>query len=145
MQISDRNLRRYIEKYGLLSDIQMAEAELELQRHAARPPALVDLLLNWGYLREKDLLNIYAEEINVQTVDLEALSPEPDVVLLIPEEVALSRNCLALERNESQIQVAMADPNDVYTLDFLQKHTGLIPQPLLAFPGSYCQKAFRIS
>jgi len=140
MQISDRNLERYIEKYGSLKIEQLAEAKLEIARTLRNPPSLQNVLLNLGFMTEDQLITIYSQEINVASVDLEALSPDPAIVTLVPEELAIEKGCLALEKKGTQLVVAMQDPNDLNALDELNRHTKMSIQPLLASRGAIRKK-----
>ena len=140
MQISDRNLERYIEKYGLLSPAQLAEAKLELSRILRNPPSLQNFLLNLGYLGEDALIKIYSQEINVASIDLEPLSPDPGIVTLIPEELALEKGCLAIEKKGETLVVVMQDPNDLSALDELNRFVKMPIQPLLASRGAIRKK-----
>jgi type IV pilus assembly protein PilB len=140
MQISDRNLERYIEKYDILGPAQLAEAKLEIARTLKNPPSLQNVLLNLGYVSEDTLIKIYSQEINVASVSLEELSPDPAIVTLIPEELAIEKGCLALEMRGTQLVVAMQDPNDLNTLDELNRFVKAPVLPLLASRGAIRKK-----
>ena len=140
MQISDRNLERYIEKYQLLSPALLAEAKLEISRVLRNPPTLQSVLLNLGYVAEEALIKIYSQEINVPFVDLDPLSPDPSVVTLVPEELAIEKGCLALEKKGNSLVVAMQDPNDLAALDELNRHVKMPVIPMLASRGAIRKK-----
>jgi type IV pilus assembly protein PilB len=139
MQISDRNLERLIEAHRLVSPTELAEARLAQERSRVSV-SLQSLLLNLGALKEDDLLQALSKDLNIPFVDVEPLSPDPAVVLLIPEETGMERGLIALERNGGVLVCAMQDPNDVVALDSVQRKTGLTVQPRLAARGAVLKK-----
>lgn len=139
MDISDRNLERLLSQHALVDPGQLAEAKLSTEKLRVKP-SLKSVLLNLGYLKEEDLLRAAAKDLGVPFVDVDALSPEPAVVLLVPEELALSKGILAVERQGQQLICAVQDPNDVVALDLVQRHVKLQIVPQLATRGSIVKK-----
>ncbi|MGH7441852.1 MAG: GspE/PulE family protein, partial [bacterium] len=140
MDISDRNLERLLEQHPLLDPALLAEAKLAQEKTKVRP-SLQSLLLNLGYLKEESLLRAAASQLGIHYADVDAASPEPAVVLLVPEDLALTKGILALEiQGGQQLICAMQDPNDVVTLDLIQRKTRLTVQPQLAPRGAIVKK-----
>jgi type IV pilus assembly protein PilB len=140
MQLSDRNLEKLLDRAPLVDPAHLAEAKLAQSRPGAKKGSLQSLLVNLGYVKEEDLLRVAAKDIGVPFVDVEALSPEPAVVLLIPEELGMERGVLALEKDGNRLLCAMEDPNDVVALDQLGRKTGLTVVPQLAPRGAILKK-----
>jgi len=139
LEISDRNLERLLAQHALVDPAQLAAAKLA-QAVPRVKPSLQSLLLNMGYLKEDSLLQAAAADLGVPFVDVDALSPEPAVVLLVPEELAMNRGILAFEQKGQQLLCAMQDPNDVVTLDLIQHRTKLTVVAHLAARGSILKK-----
>ncbi len=140
MQISDRNLERLLEKNPLVNAEQLGEARLEIRRHPKNPPSLQTALLNLGFLTEDRLLKCMAEENQIRYIDVDELSPDPALVTLIPEELALEKGCLAIERQDQRLVVAMQDPNDLGLIEILERISKLAVQPVLASRGAMRKK-----
>ncbi len=140
MQISDRVLERLLSKHALVDKERLVDARLELARHPRNPPSLQSVLLNMGYMREEDLLKAWAGDEGMAFTDLEDASPEPAIVLLVPEEIALENGCFALERVGDQLRVAMSEPNDIVILDRIKAVSGLEVLPVLAPRGAVVKK-----
>ena len=140
MQLSDRNLERYIEKYSLVAPAELAEAKLEIERTNKTKPSLQSVLFNRGSITEDALIKLYSQEINVPYIDIDELSPEPEVVMLIPEEIAMEKGVLALEEKNGQLITAMQDPNDLETLDMLARVVKKPLQVVLASRGAIRKK-----
>ncbi len=139
LEISDRNLERVNLKHALVDATHWAEAKLAQEKSKSKP-SMQSLLLNLGHLSEDQLLQALAQDLGIPFVDADALSPEPAVVLRIPEELALAQGVLAMEVRGGQIDCAMQDPNDVVTLDLIARHTGLTAVPHLAARGAVLKK-----
>ena len=122
MDISDRNLERLLSQHALVDPGQLAEAKLAQEKPRLKP-SLQSVLLNMGYLKEEVLLQAAAKDLGVPFVDVDPLSPEPSVVLLVPEEVGMTKGVLALEQRGQQLLCAMQDPNDLVTLDLIERRT----------------------
>lgn len=139
MQISDRNLERLIQSHALVTPAELAEARLAQER-SRNNVSLQALLLNGGALKEHDLLQAISQDLAVPYVDVEPLSPDPAVVLLVSEEISVERGLLAIERQGDSLICAMQDPNDVVALDTVGRRTGLTVLPRLAARGAILKK-----
>jgi hypothetical protein len=133
MQISDRNLERLIEKSQLVSPEQLGEARLEIRRHPQNPPSLQAALLNLGFLTEDALLRQLAADSQIRYIDVDALSPDPALVTLLPEELALEKGCLVIERQDQRLVVAMQDPNDLGLIEQIER---LCKMPARSWPST---------
>jgi type II secretory ATPase GspE/PulE/Tfp pilus assembly ATPase PilB-like protein len=139
VQISDRNLERLNQEYKLVDPRDWAEAKLAQER-ARNETSLQTILLNLGYLKEDALLQAISADQGVPYIDLDPLSPDPQVVLLLSEELCMQRGIIALERQGSNLVCAMEDPNDLLALEAVQRQTGLTVLPRLASRGAILKK-----
>ncbi|HTB35245.1 MAG TPA: ATPase, T2SS/T4P/T4SS family [bacterium] len=140
MQISDRNIERLLSKTDWVSPEQWAEAKVALERQTQKKTSLQDYLVNLGFVKEDALLQLAARDLGVPYVDLETLSPEPAIVLLVPEEIGMERGVMALDKQGNLLTCAMEDPNDSITVDLLGRRTGLAIVPQLASRGAILKK-----
>jgi type IV pilus assembly protein PilB len=140
MQISDRNIERLLAKTSLVDAAQLADAKLAVDRPNQKKPSLQSILINMGFVKEDDLLQLVAQDIGVPFVDLEPLSPEPAIVMLISEELGMERGVIALEKKGDQLICAMEDPNDVVALDQIAKRNNVTVLAQLASRGAIVKK-----
>jgi type IV pilus assembly protein PilB len=140
MQISDRNIERLLGKTALVDPGQMADAKLAVERQTQKKASLQSVLINLGFVKEDDLLRLVAQDLGVPFVDLEPLSPEPAIVLLVSEEMGMERGVIALEKKGDQLVCAMEDPNDVVVLDQIGRRTNLSVVAQLASRGAILKK-----
>ena len=140
MQISDRNVERLLARTPLVDATQLADAKMDQERQGQKKQSLQSVLINLGYVKEDDLLRLAAGDLGVPYVEVDSLSPEPAVVMLVTEEMGMERGILPLEKNGNILVCAMEDPNDVMALDIIGRKTGLAIQAQLAPRGAILKK-----
>lgn len=86
---------------------------------------LQDLVIKNNVLNEKELTKLYAEEIEVPFVELNAKEIKREVLQELPERIARQYNAVVFDVAEDGTkQVAMADPDDIQAINFLRKQLG---------------------
>ena len=93
-------------------------------------------LAELGYLDEAELTDFVARQYGVPVIDLGAFQFDPEVLRLIPEEVARKYGVIPVNRAGSTLIVAMADPSNVFALDDIKFLTGYNVQPVVTSEGS---------
>lgn len=85
---------------------------------------------------ENDLLSAKAEYLKLPFIDLDQVAFEPQSVSLVPESVAQHYSLVPYDLNEENkiLNVAMANPLDLETIEFLEKKTGYRVAAALANP-----------
>ena len=122
MRVSDDLVEKLLVATGRFSDEQL-KALREQEKNDKKP--LQDIVVNSGTMSEKELTKLYAEEIDVPFVELNARDLHKDILKLIPERIAKQYRTVAFDVDEDGvIFVAMEDPDDVPAISFLQKQLG---------------------
>ena len=103
-------------EHKLISEAQLTSA-LDEQKKSGRK--LGRVLIENGYVREDDLLNLLSQQLNVPFVDLSNHNFKPEVVRLIPETTARRFRALALDETPEGLLVGMADPTNIFAYDDL--------------------------
>jgi type IV pilus assembly protein PilB len=99
---------------------------LEKDRLSSKnPSAWEDFLVEKKLLLEEDLLKIKAEILSVPVVDLKNTQISQDVLNLVPEPIAHRHKVISFAKTKEGLSLAMVDPDDIQTRDFIQKKTGL--------------------
>jgi type IV pilus assembly protein PilB len=78
-----------------------------------------------------DLRRIEAYILGIPFVNLKGQKIESKILALIPEPVARNHNIIAFRKTEKELEVAMLDTDDLGTIDFVKKKTGLKILPRL--------------
>lgn len=96
-------------------------AELKEQEKADKRP-LQDVVIAANVVTEKDLTKLYADEIEIPFVELNAKEIKLDTLKLLPERIARQYKAVVFDVDKDDIRlVAMEDPDDIQALNFLQK------------------------
>ena len=89
-------------------------------------------LTKLGFISEKDLTVFLSKQYGIPTVDLTTQEIDPEIVKLIPEDVAQKYQVIPVSRTGSTLVVAMADPSNIFAIDDIKFLTGYNVEPLVA-------------
>src|SRR5260370_9786105 len=107
---------------NLLSVAQVEKAQEEQRKTGAR---LGYSLTKLGILDEQELTNFLSKQYGVPSINLADFEISPDVLQLVPAELAKRHQLLPVNRAGATLIVAMSDPSNIYAIDDLKFRTGL--------------------
>ncbi len=124
---------------GLLSAGQIEEL---LERQKKEGARLVKLLVDKDkqYVSDQDLAVCMGRVLNVPPVNLARVSIIPEVVELIPRDMAHNHKVVPISRLENKLFLAMADPLNVLALDDVKRTTKMEVSPLIASEKAIAEK-----
>ncbi len=108
-------------KENLLSAEQLRQARDQARSKGQRLGAQITKL---GYLEETELTEFVAKQYGVPTIDLDEFEIDPDVIKLVPEEVALKHTVIPVNRAGSTLVLATSDPSNIFAIDDIKFLTG---------------------
>lgn len=86
---------------------------------------LQQIVINNSLINEKDLTKLYAKEIDVPFVELNAKEVKREILRLVPERIASKYKVVLFGvEDDGHKMLAMEDPDDIQALSFLQKQLG---------------------
>lgn len=131
MKIANQQLKAFIEDADLVkgADLERAYSEAE-----SKNKVLTDVLLELKLLKDEQVIQLKAYIAGIPFVDLSNMKIDPDVLRIIPEPLARKNNIIAYKKTENDLEVAMLDPQDLQTIDFIRKKAGLKIKPRLTTP-----------
>ncbi len=122
MRISDSLVIELLKKSQKVNDEQLQN--LLTQQKTEKKP-LQDVVIRSSLLSEKELTQLYSQEIEVPFVEIVPKSLRKEVLKLIPERIARQYNAILFDiREDGSKLLAMEDPDDVEAFNFLQKQLG---------------------
>ena len=133
MQINPDQLKRFIVESGLVSTADITAAEKTI---SGKGEKIGQALVAAGKLKAADLKRIEAYVIGIPFVYLGNEKIDADVLALIPEPIARTNNVVAFKKSDDRLEVAMLDVDDLPTIDFVKKKTGLKIVPCLTDEAS---------
>jgi type IV pilus assembly protein PilB len=98
-----------IKNQGLIDDLQYEEVAAELKRNGT---PVFQLLQDFGIMKANDILHVMAGNLGTEVVSLRDHELSPDLLKLIPANVARMYHCVPVALNNGMLQVALADPLD---------------------------------
>jgi len=133
-RVSEEHIGELLIKLGKLTHEKLEEA-LKLQKQSSQKKRLGELLVELGYCSEDDIVEALSVQTGLPIINLREAKVDPNVLMLLPPEVAYRHMVLPIERRNSVLKVATADPFDVAMEDALRFITGLNVEMVLARPG----------
>ncbi len=127
-----RKLGELLLEAGLINELQLGIA-LSEQRQWRR--SLGSTLINMGFVSEADLMRVLSDQLCYPVADLDAKIVEPEVIELVPYEVATEHHCLPLAVQPkgaiTELYLARFDPTDLAVIDDIGFRTGHEVRPVL--------------
>lgn len=122
MRISDSLVVELLKSTGKFTGEQLSA--LEAQKNSEKKP-LQDIVVSTNTLSEKELTQLYAQEIDVPFAEFSAHDLSKELLELIPERAAHQYRAVVFARGEDDVLfLAMEDPDDIPAVSFLQKQLG---------------------
>ncbi|MEK7540961.1 MAG: ATPase, T2SS/T4P/T4SS family [Patescibacteria group bacterium] len=120
MKVEPQRLKKFIIDAGLINENQFTKA-LEKSKESKRE--IDEILISSGLIKEKELIKIKAYLLGIPFINLENEIISPDILKIIPESIARAHNIIAFNKKNNNLEVAMLDPEDLRTIEFIKKTT----------------------
>ena len=131
-------LGKMLVQAGKITDEQLTKA-LESQQRGDEK--LGQVLVRMGAIADEDELSEFVgRQLNIGALRLSDIELNPDVVKMIPLDIARKFNVIAVSKLGKTLIVAISDPNNIYVLDAIKFITGYNVQPVIS-PEKAIQKA----
>jgi len=122
----------------LISTDQLQKALAEQKGSAEK---LGTILVRLNFITEDSLVSFLSKQYAIPAITVAQVDPDPDVLKLVPEQIAKKHGVLPIKRMGNTLTLAMADPTNVFALDDVGFMTGLQIQPVVASEAAI-RKAF---
>lgn len=122
MRIDNNQLRGFLVDSKFLPGKKIDEVFKSAAREKTDP---VSLILEKRLVKEEDLYKILAYMKGIPFVNLETIIIPKEILGLIPEPIAKEHGIVAFRKSGNNLLVALLDPDDFQTLEFIRKKTGL--------------------
>ena len=133
MRVEPQQLKAFMLDAGLVSEEKFGQA---LKKAAKSQKKLEDILISEGLITQFQLIKLEAYILGIPFVNLEKETIDPEILKIIPEPIAKKNNIIAFQKKGKELEVAMLDPDDLRTIEFIQKKAGLRILPRLTTPES---------
>ncbi len=128
MRVDPAQLKLFLLDSGLVNKKQLGAAEKEAAKDGSR---LEKVLLKNGAIKEEELSKLTAYILGIPFVNLEDEKIPLEILMMIPEPIARKQNIVAFRKSGRNLEVAMLDPDDLQTIEFIKKKANLKILPRL--------------
>ncbi len=132
MKLTDKEIKEAIIQSGFATEQDILEGE-KIAHDQDRP--LIDVLIERGILLEKFLGQALADYLKIPFVDLKNRSIKEEILRLLPEDISSDKRVVAFEKKNQTLLLAMEDPHDLETIEFIKKKTGLLAEAYYTLPS----------
>ncbi|HSR70640.1 MAG TPA: type IV-A pilus assembly ATPase PilB [Acidobacteriota bacterium] len=117
---------------GLLSHEQLNQALAHQRRNGGR---LGTTLSELGYCSDLAICQALSKQYDVPSIELKKAEIDPEIISLVPVNVAIRYQLVPIKRVGTTLTVAVADPSNIMALDEIKFMTGLRVEPVIALEG----------
>ncbi len=122
MRITDNTLENL-----LVSKKKITGEQLETIRSEAKSTgkSLQEVLISHAIVSDDEITRLYAERLGIPFVTINPKEVTKDIVSALPERIARQYMAVVFKIDDDGTHhLAMADPDDLQSIDFIQKYTG---------------------
>ena len=121
----DQNeLSQLLKQNKILSADKIEKLEKEKAQYKT-PIPWEDFLVEKKILTEPQLLEFKSKALGVPVIDLKDQEIAQEVLNLVPEPIAHRHHVISFKKDKESVSLAMVDPEDLQTREFIKKKTGL--------------------
>lgn len=128
IKVEDQQLKAFLLDSGLISASELERAEKKAIKSKKK---LEEILLQDKLIKDDELIKLKAYILGIPFVNLEKEVIDSKILRIIPEPIARKHNIIAFKKEGNELQVAMLDPEDLVTIDFIKKKALLKISPRL--------------
>ena len=109
-------------QHGLITQ---ADLDAALAANETNGKPISRILIEMGRITESDLVRTLAQQVGLGFVDLEEITIDTAVTLLVPESLVRRYQAIPIQWDEKgRLVVTMADPSNVFAADDIRAMTG---------------------
>jgi len=106
---------------GLITSDQLSAIKFE---NVNTGKSVEDVIKERGYVNDQQFAQAFGEVYGIDYIDLKPEQISVDFLELIPLGLARKYSVVPFEQKDNELRVAMADPLDLQTIDFIERKTG---------------------
>lgn len=129
MPLASVDLKKILSNQNVIKaeDLEKLEKEADLRKQN-----LASYLVSRKIIPEDKLAKLVSEFLDVPLVDLTKIKIPQEILKIIPEPIARRHQVVAFKKKGEELDLAMLDPEDLQTREFVKKKTGFVIKPHLA-------------
>ena len=132
IHIPPQKLRDQLVKDNLITEEIFDKTKKEAERMGQD---LAEILISRNIMRRNYYYNLLSDYFGTEMANLANKPISQEILKLIPEDIARERRVIVFQVDDGVARVAMEDPTDINTIEFLKKRLKKEIKPYLALPG----------
>lgn len=116
-------------KNKLITQEQLEQA-IEVQKKEGG--RLSEVIIRLNLIKEGDLISALSEGLKFPLIDLKRFKIDPEIVKMIPANVARHYQIIPISKMGDTITLAMADPLNIFAIDTVETLTGYKINPIIS-------------
>ncbi len=128
MRVEPQQLKNFLLDANLIKEDQFDES-LKMSRETKQK--IGDVLVSRGLIKHEELAKLEAYILGIPFVNLEKEKIDAEALKIIPEPIARTHNIVSFKKRGNTLEVAMLDPDDLGTIDFIKRKANLKILPRL--------------
>ena len=128
MQVEDSQIKAFILDAGLTTKEKLIQAEKKAKETNQQ---LAQVLVKDKIISQEQLIKLEAYILGIPFVNLEKETIPEEILQIIPEPIARRHNIIAFRKKGKELEVAMLNPADLQTIEFIKKKSDLKILPRL--------------
>ena len=123
MNVEPQRLKKFLLDAGLITDKDFEDA---LKASLKANKKIGDVLVSRKLIDQEKLTKFEAYLLGIPFVNIERENIAPEILSIIPEQIARLHNIIAFRKRDNNLEVAMIDPEDLVTIEFIKKTNPLL-------------------
>ncbi|MEK7124092.1 MAG: ATPase, T2SS/T4P/T4SS family [Patescibacteria group bacterium] len=123
MNVEPQRLKKFLLDSELVSEKDFDRA---MKISEKTDKKIGEVLVKEGLVSQEKLTKFEAYLSGIPFVNIEKENIPPEILNIIPQQIARSHNIIAFRKKEENLEVAMLDPEDLVTIDFIKKTDPLL-------------------
>jgi len=111
--------------------IKKKDLEKALKEQKESGEEFSKVLIRLNLINEDDLARVLSEGLSMPPIDISRLKIDPEVVKIIPQDVAEKYQIIPISKIGDNLTLAMADPMNIFVIDNVKALTGLNITPII--------------
>ena len=132
MAMPRKPIAQYLLEKGYVTQAQLDEAQKVNQQ--SKTSDIGKVLVELGFLGEREMLEGKAQEEGITFVDLDRYSIDASAINLVPERIVKNHTVIPVRKEGNVLYVAMPNPNNIQAIDDVRMVSRLDVKPVRAVP-----------
>ncbi|MDP2653784.1 MAG: ATPase, T2SS/T4P/T4SS family [Candidatus Omnitrophota bacterium] len=112
--------------------IKQEDLDRALEEQKKHGGELSKILVKLKLISEEGLTHVLSKGLGLPPIDISRLKIDPEVVKLIPQDMAVNYQIFPISKMGDRLTLAMADPLNIFAIDNVEVLTGLKITPIIS-------------